>query len=77
MDTGADARLSSNDINFMVVARNAILLLVALGLEPGEAVAIMIHVWYSALLPHVMIDTLGHMGEVDLLSLSHSKIRSY
>lgn len=51
-----------NDINFMVVARNAILLLVALTLEPDEAAAIMIHLWYSALLPHVMIDTLGYVA---------------
>jgi len=49
-----------NDINFMVVARNAILLLVALSLETDDAVMTMIHVWYSALLPHVMIDTLWH-----------------
>ncbi|KAL9595911.1 MAG: hypothetical protein Q9179_004793 [Wetmoreana sp. 5 TL-2023] len=47
---GYDGRctLVINDINFMVVARNAILLFVALSLEPDEAVPIMIHVWYSA-----------------------------
>lgn len=60
---GYDGRctLVINDINFMVVARNAILLFVALSLEPDEAVPIMIHVWYSALLPHIMIDTLCHV----------------
>ena len=60
---GYDGRctLVINDINFMVVARNAILLFVALSLEPDEAVPIMIHLWYSALLPHVMIDTLWHV----------------
>jgi Domain of unknown function (DUF4470) len=47
-----------NDINFMVVARNAILLLVALSLEPDEAVPMMIHLWYSALLPAVMMEIL-------------------
>ena len=47
-----------NDINFMVVARNAILLFVALSLEPNKAAMIMIHLWYSALLPHVMVETL-------------------
>jgi hypothetical protein len=50
-----------NDVNFIVVAYNAILLFVALSLEPEEAVTILIHVWYSALLPHDMIDTLRHM----------------
>ena len=60
---GYDGRctLVINDINFMVVARNAILLFVALSLEPDEAVPIMIHVWYSALLPHVIIDALWHV----------------
>jgi hypothetical protein len=50
-----------NDIDFMVVARNAILLLIALSLETDDAVVTMIHVWYSALLPHAMIDTLRHV----------------
>ena len=50
-----------NDFNFIIVARDAILLLIALGLEP-EAVPIMIHVWYSALLAPVMVDTLRHVA---------------
>jgi hypothetical protein len=33
-----------NDIDFIVVTRNAILLLVALSLKPEEAVTILIHV---------------------------------
>ena len=57
---GYDRRcaLVINDVNFTVVARNAILLFVALSLEPNEAAAIMIHLWYSALIPHAMLDTL-------------------
>lgn len=64
LSDGYDGRctLVINDFNFMVVARNAILLLVALSLEPDEAAAMMIHIWYSALLPHVMIDTLRHVA---------------
>ncbi|KAL2037200.1 hypothetical protein N7G274_010063 [Stereocaulon virgatum] len=60
---GHDGRctLIVNDLNFMVVARSAILLFVALSLEPDEAVPIMIHIWYSALLPNVMIDALWHV----------------
>ena len=45
----------------MVVTRNAILLFVALSPEPNKAVLIIIHVWYLALLPHIMTDTLCHM----------------
>jgi len=64
LSDGYDGRcmLVINDINFMVVARNAILLFIALSLEPEEAVTIMIHVWYSALLEHIMIDTLCHVA---------------
>ncbi|KAL5410092.1 hypothetical protein PMIN04_010751, partial [Paraphaeosphaeria minitans] len=51
-----------NDINFTVVARNAILLFVALSLAPEEAVPIMIHVWYSALLPRAMLDTIRRVA---------------
>ncbi|KAH8681939.1 hypothetical protein BX600DRAFT_429841 [Xylariales sp. PMI_506] len=51
-----------NDINYMVVARNIILLFLALSLEveAEEAAEIMIHVWYSALLPSSMVDKLRH-----------------
>lgn len=61
---GYDGRctLVINDINFMVVARNAILLFIALSLEPEEASTMIIHVWYSALLEHAMVDTLRHVA---------------
>jgi hypothetical protein len=47
-----------NDLNHTVVARNIILLLVAMHLDPDIAVPIMLHVWYSALLPSTMVETL-------------------
>jgi hypothetical protein len=50
-----------NNINFMVVARNAILLFVVLSLEPEEAVTIIIYIWYSVLLADFIIDTLCHV----------------
>jgi hypothetical protein len=64
LPAGFDGRctLVINDINFMVVTRNTILLFVALSLEPEEAVAILIHVWYSALVPHIMKDTLSNVA---------------
>jgi hypothetical protein len=60
---GYDCRclLVINDINFKVVARNAILLFIALSLEPNEAAIIMLHLWYSALLLRVMVETLSHV----------------
>jgi hypothetical protein len=61
---GYDGRcmLVINDINFIVVARNTILLFVALSLKPEEAVTIIIYMWYSALLAYIIIDTLYHMA---------------
>ena len=47
-----------NDKAFTIVARNIILLLVALHFEPETAVPIMIHLWYSALLPANMLYSL-------------------
>jgi hypothetical protein len=47
-----------NDKAFTIVARNVILLLVALQFEPETAVPIMIHLWYSALLPARMLKML-------------------
>ncbi|KAF2258559.1 hypothetical protein CC78DRAFT_426128, partial [Lojkania enalia] len=47
-----------NDNNFTIIARNIILLLTALFLEPQEAVPMMIHFWYSVALPKVMVETL-------------------
>ncbi len=43
--------MTVNDREFDVVARNAILLLTALYFEPEIATPIMIHIWYSALIP--------------------------
>ncbi len=40
-----------NDQNEIIVFRNAILLLTALNFESTAATAIMIHLWYSALIP--------------------------
>jgi hypothetical protein len=51
-----------NDINFMVITRNAILLFIVLSLEPKEVVTIIIHVWYLALLADFIIDTLCHVA---------------
>lgn len=47
-----------NDIDFVIVARNAIMLLVALQFEPGVAVPMIIHLWYSALLPGYMVQAI-------------------
>lgn len=48
-----------NDIDFDIVARNLILLLIALVVEnPDEAVDCMIHLWYSSLVRETDIDTL-------------------
>ncbi|KAH8593394.1 hypothetical protein B0O99DRAFT_515819 [Bisporella sp. PMI_857] len=40
-----------NDRDFDIVARNVILLLVALNFNPSEAPRIMLHIWYSAVIP--------------------------
>jgi hypothetical protein len=40
-----------NDMDFIIVARNAIMLLIALQFESDAAVPMIIHLWYSALLP--------------------------
>jgi hypothetical protein len=47
-----------NDRNTTIVARNALLLLAALHLEPEVATPIMLHLWYSAMLPQVMVEVL-------------------
>lgn len=47
-----------NDKDFDIVARNVILLLVALSFSPAKAVPIMIHIWYSALIPKAFYDDL-------------------
>ncbi|KAJ6197800.1 hypothetical protein J3E72DRAFT_375270 [Bipolaris maydis] len=47
-----------NDMDFIIVARNAIMLLIALQFEHDIAVPMIIHLWYSALLPRVMVQAI-------------------
>jgi hypothetical protein len=47
-----------NDKEFIIVARNAIMLFIALQYEPGTAVPMIIHMWYSALLPSPMMQAI-------------------
>ncbi len=47
-----------NDTNGHIVARNIILLLIALLFPPNEAAPIMLHMWYSAFLPGTVLSTL-------------------
>jgi hypothetical protein len=48
---GGECGIVVNDGDFDIVARNAILLLTALHFEPSEATHMMLHIWYSALIP--------------------------
>lgn len=66
---GSQCKVVINDHDFMVVARNAILLPTALSLQTDDAVMVMIHVWYSALLPQVMMNTLGKVVLVRVLEV--------
>lgn len=47
-----------NDRDPDIVARNAILLLIALNFSPDAATPIMLHTWYSALVPPEMLRSL-------------------
>ncbi|KAH7413716.1 hypothetical protein DE146DRAFT_761995 [Phaeosphaeria sp. MPI-PUGE-AT-0046c] len=47
-----------NDKNTTIVMRNALLLLVALQFEPEVATPIMLHLWYSAMLPQSIVEAL-------------------
>jgi hypothetical protein len=47
-----------NDMVFNIVARNVIMLLIALHFEPEIAVPMIIHLWYSALLPFCMMQAI-------------------
>ena len=47
----ANCEVVINDKDFDIVARNAIFLLTALRFSPQEAVPIILHLWYSALIP--------------------------
>lgn len=64
-----------NDNNFKVVARNTMLLFIALILEPNEAAVIMIHVWYSALLPRVMVETVRNVAQGRINDVCEKKIK--
>ncbi|KAF2730472.1 hypothetical protein EJ04DRAFT_586287 [Polyplosphaeria fusca] len=48
-----------NDRSFPIVARNALLLLIAFHFDQETAVPMMIHLWYSALVPAVMVKQLA------------------
>ncbi|KAJ5047251.1 uncharacterized protein L3040_003090 [Drepanopeziza brunnea f. sp. 'multigermtubi'] len=47
-----------NDRDFDIVARNVIILLTSLYFDPDEAANIMLHIWYSALIPKQMLCSL-------------------
>lgn len=55
---GGECGVVVNDRDFDIVARNAILLLTALHFEPGEATHMMLHIWYSALIPERVLRSL-------------------
>src|SRR4051794_7517691 len=44
-----------NDMDIDIVARNVIILLTALYFDPEEAVPIIMHIWYSALIPSAVL----------------------
>lgn len=46
-----ECKVAVNDANTTVIARNALLLLVTLFFRPEEAAPVMLHLWYSAMLP--------------------------
>jgi hypothetical protein len=47
-----------NDREFDIVGRNAILLLTALRFDPEVATPMILHIWYSALIPAIALDLL-------------------
>jgi hypothetical protein len=53
-----DCKTVINDRNTTVVIRNALLLLVALQFQPEVATPIILHLWYSAMLPNSIIEAL-------------------
>ncbi|KAF2869222.1 hypothetical protein BDV95DRAFT_499175 [Massariosphaeria phaeospora] len=53
-----ECSLVLNDMNFAIVARNAMLLLTALTFDPHTAISIMIHLWYSASMPSKLLRAL-------------------
>ena len=64
-----------NDREFDIVARNAILLLTALQFDPEIATPIMLHIWYSSLVPATVLHSLqAHI--LPLIGDVCTKIRS-
>jgi hypothetical protein len=61
----AHCKMTINDREFDIVARNAILLLTALHFDPETATPIMLHIWYSALIPARVLQSL----QVNILPL--------
>jgi hypothetical protein len=57
-DYTGQLKMVLNDYDFAIVARNVIILLSALHFEPEASASIMIHIWYSALIPAIMLKTL-------------------
>jgi len=57
-NSDASLRVTINDKEFAIVARNTIMLLTALLFDVVIAVPMIIHLWYSAALPHSMVDAL-------------------
>lgn len=51
-------KILMNDREFLVVARNIMLLMTAYHFEAETAVPIMIHLWYSSTMPASMVDAL-------------------
>jgi hypothetical protein len=47
-----------NDREFIIVARHAIMFLIALKFQPKTAVPMIFHLWYSALLPSSMMEAI-------------------
>lgn len=64
-----------NDKELDIVARNAILLLTALRFDPESAAEIMVHIWYSALIPQPLLLCLRE-NLLPLLEDVRSKIRA-
>ncbi|KAL1982084.1 hypothetical protein VTN96DRAFT_1797 [Rasamsonia emersonii] len=57
-DFSGNCNIVVNDRDLDIVARNVLLILVSFHYEPAEASVIMVHLWYSALLPEAMLSSL-------------------
>ncbi|KAF2016823.1 hypothetical protein BU24DRAFT_366243 [Aaosphaeria arxii CBS 175.79] len=63
-----------NDMNTVITARNAMLLLVALHFEPEIAAPVMLHLWYSAMIPEPIFQALRN-GVLTLIQDVCTKIK--